>query len=59
MKRTRSSNFSSSCTTDACAMPIDPSTLIDLTRIGNVSFGGRLIRRPRAKTAKAGVRMRW
>ena len=59
MNFTRSTNLSSSLTTDACAMPIDASCVSDFTMSGNCRRFGRVIARPRRKTAKSGTGMRW
>src|SRR3989304_4998654 len=46
MKRTRSSSFASSSTTDACEMPIEASSVSDLTNDGK--------RNRRARRARSG-----
>ena len=50
MKRTRSSSFSSSSTTEACEMPIEASSVRDFTISGKRSRRGLLTRRPRGNT---------
>jgi hypothetical protein len=58
-KAARSRSFSSSSTTEAWAMPSEASSVRLLTMSGKPSALGRCTGRPRGKTAKPGVRMRW
>ena len=59
MNSTRSLSFSSSRTTDACAIPSEDSSVMDLTKSGNRSRAGRRTLRFHGKTAKRGTWMWW
>ncbi len=58
MKATRSASFSSVSTTEACAMPIEASSLTLLTISGKPSRAGRFTLRRIGNTANAGIGMR-
>ena len=59
MKRTRSSSFASSSTTEACEMPIEASRVRDLTMSGKPSRRGRRTAGPRGNTTKSVTGIRW